>query len=188
MIGGATSQRACVVPRYLACYVKPDCGMGFSNCDGLPSSLSLLLARSDMIRSLAKLLALGRPGLNIDNVRHLPLPLPPLRRTATVIAEVDRRLPFVDKAEDPDHCQPQTLRPPPPKHPQAGLRGQAGPARSERRAGERAAGADQDGEAQRSPQWRATKRSQTFVSKESSLVGGIPHVKSLHKFRSLRSA
>ncbi len=42
----------------------------------------------------------GKPGLNLDHLRNLPVPLPPLVEQARIAAELERRLSVLEKCEE----------------------------------------------------------------------------------------
>jgi len=41
----------------------------------------------------------GKPGLNLDNIRSLPIPLPPLAEQHRIVAKVDELMALCDQLE-----------------------------------------------------------------------------------------
>ena len=42
----------------------------------------------------------GKPGLNLDNIRSLPIPLPPLAEQERIVAKVDELMALCDRLEE----------------------------------------------------------------------------------------
>jgi type I restriction enzyme S subunit len=49
--------------------------------------------------TLEKLAYGDKPGLNLNNIRDLALPIPPLREQRRIVAKVDQLMALVDKLE-----------------------------------------------------------------------------------------
>lgn len=99
---GDRPPRACVVPEWLGpAIVKADvvrfrphrrlASVGYLN--------ATLNAEPTKTRGAGIVHGVGRPRLNLSELRQLPLPLPPLPEQAEIVAEVERRLSVVDEIE-----------------------------------------------------------------------------------------
>jgi type I restriction enzyme S subunit len=99
---GERPPRACVVPPYVGpAIVKADCirfrpeprlaVTAFLNC--------ALNAEPTRARTTAIVHGVGRPRLNLGEIKAIALPLPPLAEQHRIVAEVERRLSVIDELD-----------------------------------------------------------------------------------------
>jgi type I restriction enzyme, S subunit len=99
---GETLPRACLVPSHVPpAIVKADCVKVATNCSLVSSSFLVVVLNSHptRTRASAKIAGVGRPRLNLEKLRPLAVPLPPLAEQEQIIAEVDRRLSVAQESE-----------------------------------------------------------------------------------------
>jgi type I restriction enzyme S subunit len=96
---GATLPRACIIPEYVGpAIVKADC-IRFRPQAELADARYLNAAlNSDILKRIAAKIVhgIGRPRLNQQEIKSLPIPLPPLAEQQRIVAEVERRLSVVE--------------------------------------------------------------------------------------------
>jgi len=99
---GETLPRACIIPEALgSAIVKADC-IRFKPHTGLAIVKYLNAAlNSDVLkRAAARIIhGIGRPRLNQQEIKSLPIPLPSLAEQQRIVAEVERRLSVVAEVE-----------------------------------------------------------------------------------------
>jgi type I restriction enzyme S subunit len=91
---GENPPRSCVIPESLGpAIVKADCIRFKPHCDILPKYVNAAL-NSEPVRKRTKGLVhgVGRPRLNLGEIRLILLPIPPLAEQIRIVAEVDRLL------------------------------------------------------------------------------------------------
>lgn len=99
---GARPPRSCIIPPSVGpAIVKADCirfrpsrdvaVVGYINCT--------LNSESTRERTVAKVHGVGRPRLNLGEIKAIPLPMPPLVEQERIVAEVERRLSVIDELE-----------------------------------------------------------------------------------------
>lgn len=98
---GEVLPRACVAPPWLGpAIVKADCIRvrpgGAFNGSFLEIALNSHPVRTSVSGSIK---GVGRPRLNLGELRRLVLPVPPLSEQLRIVAEVERQLSFVDACE-----------------------------------------------------------------------------------------
>jgi type I restriction enzyme S subunit len=99
---GEMLPRACLVPLHIPpAIVKADCVKVTANRSlALPSFLVVALnSHPTRIRASAQIAGVGRPRLNLEKLRPLAIPLPPLSEQQQIIAEVDQRLSILQAAD-----------------------------------------------------------------------------------------
>jgi type I restriction enzyme S subunit len=99
---GETLPRACTIPEYVgSAIVKADC-IRFKSNPIVTSSRYLNIAlNSDTLKKIAMEIVhgVGRPRLNQQQIKALPIPLPPLAEQQQIVAEVERRLSVAEQVE-----------------------------------------------------------------------------------------
>ena len=98
---GENPPRTCLIPESLGpAIVKADCFRFKPHTAVLPKYMNTVL-NSDPVRKRTKGMVhgLGRPRLNLKEIKSILLPLPPLAEQARIVAEVDRRLSVVEELE-----------------------------------------------------------------------------------------
>lgn len=99
---GESLPRACIIPEYVGdAIVKADC-MRFKPNSKLAETKYLLFAlNSETVKKLvAKVVhGIGRPRMNQQEVKAIPIPLPPLEEQRRIVAEVERRLSVAREVE-----------------------------------------------------------------------------------------
>ncbi len=98
---GASPPRSCIIPDSLGpAIVKADCIRFKPHVSALPKYMNAAL-NSDPIRKRAKGMVhgVGRPRLNLGEIKSIVLPFPPLAEQTRIVAEVDRRLSVEEELE-----------------------------------------------------------------------------------------
>jgi type I restriction enzyme, S subunit len=98
---GENPPRSCVIPDTLgAAIVKADCVRFKPHASVVPQFLNAAL-NSESVRKRVKGMVhgVGRPRLNLGEIRSIVLPLPPLAEQIRIVAEVERRLSVVEELE-----------------------------------------------------------------------------------------
>jgi type I restriction enzyme S subunit len=98
---GENPPRSCIIPESLGpAIVKADCIRFKPNASVMPKYVNAAL-NSDPVRKRTKGMVhgVGRPRLNLGEIKSIVLPLPPLAEQTRIVAEVERRLSVVDELE-----------------------------------------------------------------------------------------
>jgi len=99
---GETLPRACIIPKYVGdAIVKADC-IRFKPDNNLAETKYLLYAlNSEPVRKLvAKIVhGIGRPRLNQQEIKSIPIPIAPISEQLRIIDEGERRLSLVTEVE-----------------------------------------------------------------------------------------
>ena len=98
---GENPPRCCIVPKSLGpAIVKADC-IRFKPHPMVLSKFMNVALNSDPVRRRTKGIVhgVGRPRLNLGEIKSILLPLPPLAEQTRIVAEVERRLSVVEKLE-----------------------------------------------------------------------------------------
>lgn len=98
---GETLPRACIIPESLGpAIVKADCIRFMSHGSVLPKYLNAAL-NCDPVRkrTTGMIHGVGRPRLNLGEIKSIVLPLPPLAEQTRIVAEVERRLSVIEGLE-----------------------------------------------------------------------------------------
>ncbi|HEX5732006.1 MAG TPA: restriction endonuclease subunit S [Blastocatellia bacterium] len=99
---GEKLPRSCIIPSFVGdAIVKADCIRYKPNTDiALAGYLNIAL-NSEPVRALtaSKVHGVGRPRLNLGEIKSVELPLPPLAEQHRIVAEVERRLSVIDEIE-----------------------------------------------------------------------------------------
>ncbi len=98
---GENPPRSCIIPESLGpAIVKADCIRFKPDSSVLPKYMNVAL-NSDPVRKRTKGMVhgVGRPRLNLGEIKSIVLPLPPLAEQTRIVAEVERRLSVVDELE-----------------------------------------------------------------------------------------
>jgi len=99
---GETLPRACVVPENIGpALVKADCIRLLAEPALTSASYlnTVLNAEPTRIRVTSTVHGVGRPRLNLGEVKAIKLPLPPLAEQERIVAEVERRLSVLDQLD-----------------------------------------------------------------------------------------
>lgn len=98
---GENPPRSCIIPESLGpAIVKADCIRFKPHSSVLPKYMNAAL-NSDPVRKRTKGMVhgVGRPRLNLGEIKSIVLPLPPLAEQTRILAEVERRLSVVEELE-----------------------------------------------------------------------------------------
>ena len=98
---GEDPPRSCIIPESLGpAIVKADCIRFKPHSSVLPKYMNAAL-NSDPVRKRTKGMVhgVGRPRLNLGEIKSIVLPLPPLAEQTRIVAEVERRLSVVEELE-----------------------------------------------------------------------------------------
>jgi type I restriction enzyme S subunit len=98
---GENPPRSCIIPESLGpAIVKADCIRFKPHKSVLPKYMNIAL-NSDPVRKRTKGMVhgVGRPRLNLGEIKSIVLPLPPLAEQTRIVAEVERRLSVVEELE-----------------------------------------------------------------------------------------
>jgi type I restriction enzyme S subunit len=98
----ASPPRSCVVPASVGpAIVKADC-IRFKPHPSVSSKFINIALNSDPVRRRTKGIVhgVGRPRLNLSEIKSIILPLPPVREQTRIVAEVDRRLSMVQELHE----------------------------------------------------------------------------------------
>jgi type I restriction enzyme S subunit len=99
---GERPPRACIIPDYVGpAIVKADC-VRFKPASAVASARYLVLAlnaESTRKRMAEIVHGVGRPRLNLEEIKSIALPLPPIEEQLRVAAQAEDRLSIVDKVE-----------------------------------------------------------------------------------------
>ncbi|MGC2239082.1 MAG: restriction endonuclease subunit S [Pyrinomonadaceae bacterium] len=99
---GERLPRACIIPEFVGqAIVKADCIKFSSNLNAvLPKYVNFALnAENTRNRVTESVHGVGRPRLNLGEVREIALPLPPLAEQEKIVEEVERLLSVADAVE-----------------------------------------------------------------------------------------
>jgi type I restriction enzyme S subunit len=112
---GETLPRACLVPDTLGpAIVKADCIRFKPGGKVLSKYLMYALNAAQTRRATkARLHGVGRPRLNLGEIKSIVVPVPPLSTQEVIVAEVERRLSTADEGEaqiDASLRRPEALR------------------------------------------------------------------------------
>jgi len=98
---GENPPRACIIPEFVGlAIVKADC-IRFNVSSHILNKYAdyALNANPTHKRTALLIHGVGRPRLNLGEIKSIMLPLPPLAEQEQIVAEVERRLSVVDDAE-----------------------------------------------------------------------------------------
>lgn len=98
---GDNPPRSCVIPESVGpAIVKADC-IRFKPHQEISASYMNTVLNSEPVRARAKHMVhgVGRPRLNLGEIKSIPLPIPPLSEQKRIVAEVERRLSVADELE-----------------------------------------------------------------------------------------
>jgi type I restriction enzyme S subunit len=98
---GEDPPRSCIIPEALGpAIVKADCVRFKPHSSITPQYMNATL-NSDPVRKRTKGMVhgVGRPRLNLGEIKSIALPLPPLAEQARIVTEVERRLSVVEESE-----------------------------------------------------------------------------------------
>ena len=99
---GANVPRACIIPDYVGpAIVKADC-IRFKPHSSLADARYLhAVLNSDLLKNIAKNIihGVGRPRLNQQQIKSLPIPLPSLAEQHIIVEEVEQRLSVAEEME-----------------------------------------------------------------------------------------
>lgn len=98
---GENPPRSCIIPESLGpAIVKADCIRFKPHRSVMPKYMNAAL-NSDPVRKRTKGMVhgVGRPRLNLGEIKSIVLPLPPLAEQTRIVAEVERRLSVVEELE-----------------------------------------------------------------------------------------
>ncbi|MCX6907100.1 MAG: restriction endonuclease subunit S [Verrucomicrobia bacterium] len=98
---GENPPRSCIIPEALGpAIVKADCIRFKPHSSVLPKYMNIAL-NSDPVRKRTKGMVhgVGRPRLNLGEIKSIVLSIPPLAEQTRIVAEVERRLSVVEELE-----------------------------------------------------------------------------------------
>ncbi len=98
---GDNPPRACIIPDSLGpAIVKADC-IRFKPHDDIVTRYLNAALNSDPVRKRTKGMVhgVGRPRLNLGEIKSIVLPVPPVAEQQRIVAEVERRLSIIDELE-----------------------------------------------------------------------------------------
>jgi len=98
---GDTPPRSCLVPESVgAAIVKADCIRFKAHAEVIPKYVNLAL-NSDPVRKRTKNIihGVGRPRLNLSEIKSIVLPLPPTVEQIRIVKEVEERLSVIEELE-----------------------------------------------------------------------------------------
>jgi type I restriction enzyme S subunit len=98
---GESPPRSCVIPRSVgAAIVKADC-IRFRPHSGVAPKYANFALNARLVRKQTKNIVhgIGRPRLNLSEIKSIILPLPPSREQTRIVAEVERRLSTLEGLE-----------------------------------------------------------------------------------------
>ncbi|PLS83933.1 MAG: hypothetical protein CYG60_20605 [Actinobacteria bacterium] len=99
---GEPAPVACAIPTWLGkAIVKADC-IRFKPAEGYVSSPYIMYALNShpvQRRTTAVIHGIGRPRLNLTEIKSIAVPLPPIVEQSRIAEEIERRLSVVDKLE-----------------------------------------------------------------------------------------
>ncbi len=99
---GESLPRACIIPDYVGnAIVKADCIRFKPNPQIADTKYLLFALNSETVKKLvAKVVhGIGRPRMNQQEIKAIPIPLPPLAEQRRIVAEVERRLSVAQEVE-----------------------------------------------------------------------------------------
>jgi type I restriction enzyme S subunit len=99
---GANLPRACVVPEFVGpAIVKADCIRYKPNPGIVETRYMNVALNSEVLRRITAGIVhgIGRPRMNQQEIRALPVPIPPLAEQHRIVAEVERRLSVATELE-----------------------------------------------------------------------------------------
>ena len=98
---GEDPPRSCIIPETLGpAIVKADCIRFKPHNSVMPKYMNIAL-NSDPVRKRTKGMVhgVGRPRLNLGEIKSIVLPIPPLAEQSRIVAEAERRLSVVEELE-----------------------------------------------------------------------------------------
>jgi type I restriction enzyme S subunit len=98
---GENPPRSCIIPETVGpAIVKADCIRFKPHSSVLPKYMNVAL-NSDPVRKRTKGMVhgVGRPRLNLGEIKSIVIPLPPVAEQTRIVAEVERRLSVVEELE-----------------------------------------------------------------------------------------
>ena len=98
---GENPPRSCVIPESLgSAIVKADC-IRFKPHADVAAKYANFALNSEPVRKRTKNIVhgVGRPRLNLSEIKSIAIPLPPLAEQQRIVAEAERRLSVIDEAE-----------------------------------------------------------------------------------------
>jgi type I restriction enzyme, S subunit len=98
---GESPPRACLIPAdFGPAIVKADC-IRFKPHTSVLSAYANIALNSEPVKNRAKAIVhgVGRPRLNLGEIKSIALPLPPMSEQKRIVAEVERRLSVIDELE-----------------------------------------------------------------------------------------
>ncbi len=99
---GESLPRACVIPDYVGdAIVKADCIRFKPNPQIADTKYLLFALNSETVKKMVVKVVhgIGRPRMNQQEIKAIPIPLPPLAEQRRIVAEVERRLSVVKEVE-----------------------------------------------------------------------------------------
>lgn len=99
---GESLPRACIIPEYVGdAIVKADCIRFKPNPKIAETKYLFFALNSDTVKKLVSKVAhgIGRPRMNQQEIKAIPIPLPPLAEQRRIVAEVERRLSVAAQVE-----------------------------------------------------------------------------------------
>ena len=99
---GESLPRACIIPEYVGdAIVKADCIRFKPNQELADNKYLLYALNSETIKKLVTKIVhgIGRPRMNQQEIKAIPIPLAPLDEQRRIVAEVERRLSVVGEVE-----------------------------------------------------------------------------------------
>jgi type I restriction enzyme S subunit len=100
---GSPAPRACLVPDWLGkAIVKADCVRLRPNHGYLESGYLMYALNSDSIQSMTEKIVhgIGRPRLNLGEIKSIPLPIPPKIEQKKILQEIEHTLSMIRKIEE----------------------------------------------------------------------------------------
>jgi type I restriction enzyme, S subunit len=99
---GVSLPRACIIPEYVGdAIVKADCIRFKPNPELADNKYLLYALNSETVKKLSEKIVhgIGRPRMNQQEIKAIPIPLPPLKEQRRIVAEVERRLSVIREVE-----------------------------------------------------------------------------------------
>ncbi len=95
---GDTAPRACIVPEIGPAIVKADC-IRYKTTGEISSLYILAALNSEGVRKRTtdRIHGIGRPRLNLQEIREIVLPIPPISEQNRIVARIDEIISIVDK-------------------------------------------------------------------------------------------
>lgn len=99
---GESLPRACIIPEYVGdAVVKADCIRFKPNSDVVDTKYLLFALNSETVKRKVHEIVhgIGRPRMNQQEIKAIPIPLPSISEQCQIVAEVDRRLSVAQEIE-----------------------------------------------------------------------------------------